>query len=102
MGLSRPAGSPKTPGSGRKAGTPNKRQAADLLAAKAAVAEARAGGAKLGKEICSEFANIFCRLALDVRPVTEHELEMGMKPNPREDIRSSNNYLKFCWAGSRR
>jgi hypothetical protein len=81
-----PKGQPLPPGAGRKPGTPNKRAAAHLLEAKRAVAEARARGHKLAKEVADEFMNIFARLALEVRPVTEWDLQCGRKPNPRADI----------------
>jgi hypothetical protein len=81
-----PKGKPRPANSGRKPGTRNRRQAAELAQARAAIAEARAGGVKLGKEICSDFANIFARLALEVRPVTEFERKCGVRENPKANI----------------
>lgn len=40
----------------------------------------------MAKETADLFINIFCRLALEVRPVTEFDLQCGHKPNPKGDI----------------
>jgi hypothetical protein len=79
-----PRGTPRPPGSGRRAGTPNKRAANTLLEAKRAIAEARAHGHKLAKEVADDFMNIFARLASECRPVTEHERSRGIS-NPHAD-----------------
>jgi hypothetical protein len=96
MGLSRPIGSPKTPGSGRQKGTGNKRAANNLLEVKRAVAEARAGGHKLAKEVADEFMNIFAKLALEVRPVTEWETQHGRKPNPKANLEQFKELAEIC------
>jgi hypothetical protein len=70
---------------GRTPGSRNKRTTNQLLDAKRAVAEARAQGGKLAKEVADDFMHIFANLALEVRPVTQREIERGVKPNPRAD-----------------
>jgi hypothetical protein len=70
---------------GRTPGSRNRRTTNQLLEAKRAVAEARAQGRKLAKEVADDFMHIFAALAIEVRPVTQKEIERGVKPNPRAD-----------------
>jgi hypothetical protein len=76
---------PKVPGSGRQPGTRNKRTSNQLLDAKRAVAEARATGRKLAKEVADDFMHIFANMAMEVRPVTEREIRRGVEANPKAD-----------------
>jgi hypothetical protein len=57
-----------------------------LLEAKRAVAEARAQGRKMAKEVASDFLAIFVAMALEVRPVTQREIARGFKQNPRANV----------------
>ena len=68
---------------GRPPGSLNKRTTNQLLDAKRAVAEARAQGRKLAKEVADDFMHIFANMALEVRPVTEREIKRGAKSNPK-------------------
>jgi hypothetical protein len=63
----------------------NKRTTNQLLDAKRAVAEARAQGRKLAKEVADDFMHIWANMALEVRPVTKKEIERGAKQNPNAD-----------------
>jgi hypothetical protein len=56
-----------------------------LLDAKRAVAEARAQGRKLAKEIADDFMHIWANMAMEVRPVTKKEIARGAEPNPNAD-----------------
>jgi hypothetical protein len=73
------------PGPGRPPGARNRRTSDQLLEAKRAVAEARATGRKLAKEIADDFMHVFANMAMEVRPVTQREIERGVPPNPRAD-----------------
>jgi len=70
---------------GRPPGSPNKRTTYAVLDAKAAVAEARAQGRKLAKEVADDFMHIFANMALEVRPVTDREIARGMPRNAKAD-----------------
>ena len=69
----------KREGAGRPPGSPNKRTTNQLLDAKRAVAEARAGGRKLAKEVADDFMHTFANMAMEVRPVTEREKERPLR-----------------------
>jgi hypothetical protein len=70
---------------GRPPGSRNRRTTAQILDAKRVVAEARAQGRKLAKEIADDFMTIWANMAMEVRPVTKRELERGVPPNPKGD-----------------
>jgi hypothetical protein len=61
--MSRPKGSPKTVGSGRKKGTPNRRTIERKL-----VSEARADGKPLAKEVLEDFMLFYIQAAYQFRP----------------------------------
>jgi hypothetical protein len=75
----------KREGAGRPPGSRNTHSKNMALEARAAVAEARAQGRKLAKEIADDFMHIFANMALEVRPVTERERKHGVPPNPKGD-----------------
>ena len=58
---------------GRPPGSLNKRTTNQLLDAKRAVAEARAQGRKLAKEVADDFMHIFASMAMEVRPIIDRE-----------------------------
>jgi hypothetical protein len=70
---------------GRPPGALNKRTQNQLLDAKRAVAEARAQGRKLAKEVADDLMHIWANMAMEVRPITKRELERGVPPNPKGD-----------------
>jgi hypothetical protein len=61
-----------------------------LLDAKRAVAEARAQGRKLAKEVADDFMTIFANMAMEVRPITKRELARGVPPNENADEKKFN------------
>jgi hypothetical protein len=70
---------------GRPPGSRNRRTTNQLLDAKRVVAEARAQGRKLAKEVADDFMTIWANMAMEVRPVTKREIERGVPPNPNAD-----------------
>src|SRR6516225_6471089 len=75
----------KREGAGRPPGSRNTHSKNMVLEARQAVAEARAQGRKLAKEVADDFMHIFANMALECRPVTAREIERGAKPNPKAD-----------------
>jgi hypothetical protein len=75
----------KREGAGRPIGSRNTHSKNMVLEARRTVAEARAQGRKLAKEVADDFMHIFASMALECRPVTAREIERGAKPNPKAD-----------------
>jgi hypothetical protein len=73
----------KREGAGRKPASQPK--CGTLADARQAVAEARATGRKLAKEVADDFMTIFANMAMEVRPVTERERKRGVAANPKAD-----------------
>ena len=73
----------KREGAGRKPGSRPK--CGTLADARQAVAQARATGRKLAKEVADDFMHIFANMAMEVRPVTERERKRGVAANPKAD-----------------
>jgi hypothetical protein len=61
----------KRKGAGRKPGSRPK--CGTLADARQAVAEARATGRKLAKEVADDFMHIFASMAMEVRPIIDRE-----------------------------
>src|SRR5258708_21561127 len=72
------AGGRKT--GGRRRGTPNKATIEKSLIAARAVADARADGKKLAKEVLQEFMELFAGMAAHYQPTPAH-----LPPNPNEN-----------------
>jgi hypothetical protein len=71
---------------GRPRGALSKQHDDGLQEARRAVADAKAGGYKLSKEIAREFTNTFARLAFEVRPTPQWEIDHKIREaNPRAD-----------------
>jgi hypothetical protein len=76
MGLSRPKGSPKTPGSGRKAGTPNRR----TIERKLLFGEGRrADGVPLAREVLEESMLRYVQLANECAPPENGKWDKGQE-----------------------
>ena len=85
----------KREGAGRPAGSLNKRTSNQILDAKRAVAEARAQGRKLAKEVADDFMTIFANMAMEVRPVTKRELDRGVPRNFIDQAHPNGDEKKF-------
>ena len=77
----------KREGAGRKSGSRPK--CGTLADARQAVAEARAIGRKLAKEVADDFMTIFANMAMEVRPITDRKESAASRPI-RKPTRSSS------------
>jgi hypothetical protein len=66
---------------GRRQGTPNKATIEKSLIAARTVADARAGGKKLAKEVLQEFMELFAGMAAHYQPTPTH---LPLNPNENE------------------
>lgn len=84
---------------GRTAGTPNKATVERALVAQQQVAEAKAAGRKLGKEIVEDFAHVFASMAAFYQPqpgVRDAAGKMQMNGNPNANEGKFVEYAKMA------
>ena len=86
---------------GRTAGTPNKATVERALVAQRQVAEAKASGRKLGKEIVEDFAHAFASMAAFYQPQPggrDASGKVNMNANPNADENKFVEYAKMAVA----